>query len=540
MNSMGCVKKALEEVQIGSTSELLEAAATNFRGSKGDDDIFMQEAFELLGTAIKNYNLASRKRDLQGEPTVTLKLQLAKAHALRGIAAYSDNVDHGMTLALHETAKYHLEQAAKFFVDYRTSSSDQVAAAKKLLQQAELCVKCCELNVPQLKDRITIVSSFDVHVLGGENSAYQGSRLSRVKLYHYLVHLRWRRTVQLLDSNTSDMREVFAELKRLQTTDLAWRVDSDSILKKWSLVKQLTSAASQDLRKAKLQLIRARDATPETGEHLKLLEMKHEELASTIRFYFHRSILLVDLIDGSEQWCKIFLGAEELDMEKCYQLVDRYVTIEAVALDLAKSGEDLRGFEGATGSATDIEIACITTHFLAKLVSAMGNMSKAREMHRRTILLGLSLDHTASDYAFPTSSLSSKAWFMESRHVVMQAQQADLEAERRAQEEALQEIKPELDALQAARNAGSRPNGEADDPRPLLRHLFEKHPPKTGQKADAEILSGTGSFPKKKLMKIMAYYHPDKLGTDPVRRDVLLYTEIQKLLNSIYEKDFKQ
>jgi len=94
--------------------------------------------------------------------------------------------------------------------------------------------------------------------------------------------------------------------------------------------------------------------------------------------------------------------------------------------------------------------------------------------------------------------------------------------------------KSAVDAIEKARAAGG-----CNNPKPLLKYIFAKHPPKNGGQLDPWVNSKT-DIPKPIFMRMMRDYHPDKLPKNATSEDQLLYGEIAKHLNSFYETSYKQ
>merc|ERR1711920_942404 len=169
----------------------------------------------------------------------------------------------------------------------------------------------------------------------------------------------------------------------------------------------------------------------------------------------------------------------------------------------------------------------------------MGLHEKAGKMHQRVLLTGLSLDTSCTDWSRPNELLSAKPWFMQSKRAKeAERTEKDEEAQSRRQE-LLRELAPELKAMSDARAACK--SADPEDPRPFLRHILEKHPPKLARisQENRELIAGSEAIKKTTFVKMQLAYSPDKLGMGATDREIMLATEIMTRLNDLYEVLYK-
>jgi len=245
-------------------------------------------------------------------------------------------------------------------------------------------------------------------------------------------------------------------------------------------------------------------------------------------FLHRRSELVVSLWQALCQHRSAFLDQEELDVEGMFQAFDdlRYVLMLA------------GGNPNGQAAAVDIEACCVAMHELAKLHEvALHNTERAYALHLETIRLAHSLTtESVEEEVVPQGLLSAKRWFMGSWKHVYKARQKRQEEMSKKHAEELKAIAPELGALREAIN-----NFSLKD---FLAFLYDKHPPRSGRKLPADLQSKATAGMKRVLLETIREYSPSnqaqyfQAGGVP-REWELLCTEIQKMLNSKYEANYK-
>jgi len=413
-------------------------------------------------------------------------------------------------------------------------------AEPKLLRSAAKLIEVCDKNIDVPKRRHSLASSLASHLLGGETAGYQGPRLPRMKMYLYCARQCFLQSVRLLQGETSTLARVHAELTGLCSRPLEDEQYDESLIYAWKRV-------TPEIRKAAYALTRAKFHHRQAcANHVELEDPKEEldDLSQQTTFILHRAFGICKLVEAANKQREILLHSEQFEMEGAFEVVDKWREAMSVADSLDNSGINVDGVEDVAKN-PDVELLCISMHFLAKMFSTMSFKGKAKDMHISVLRTGLSLDPGSSGIDEATEVLTSKAWWIESNRFVEQAQKDVVEAKEKERLEALKEIETEIQALQKARNLGSKPNAEDEDPRPLLKHLLSKHPSKTDVDVSlVEKVNGVEAIKKTHFMKFMTFYHPDKLNAFyqpavPPRKEKLLFEEIQKLLNNIYEKNWK-
>jgi len=161
----------------------------------------------------------------------------------------------------------------------------------------------------------------------------------------------------------------------------------------------------------------------------------------------------------------------------------------------------------------------------ATALSRMGRMynkvfkikERAHGYYRRSIELAMTL---------MPRDLSSCAWFKEAEKFLRKYQD---EKARLAEEQENKWKQPYLDELKDVLAAITTANAGSTDI--LLKHLYETHPPKgENQTIPTDLLE------KKKLLKAITHYHPDKQALhDADKKWFVLCEEITKVLNVRYQ-----
>lgn len=520
-------------IAFGPTQDYLNAAKSAIHQSRSEDDIFTEDASSLLNEAIKNYNMASQKSDLDDASRNTLYLQLGKVHGQRAIVEYSQSP------CKLELASHHLGLAAANFQTYRKSIGTR-EAAPKLINITNKMIEMCDKNVDAPRNRRSLAAEFAANLIGGEVSSYDGSRFPRVRLHMYLVCQCWLQSVRILHGETASITAVFAELERLCVYPVS-KLDEDSLICAWGRVQQEMNNAATSLSQAKLHLQHAEAESPELYSSTK---ESLDSLSEQVKFMLQRASCLRKLSLAADKQRKVFTESETLDMQGAYEVVDAWRESYAFAESLEKSGMAVDGLQDVPPN-PDVELMGVALSFLGSIWAIMRFEDKAKEFHIKALRLGISLDPNCNGVDEPSQVLTSKPWWIKSKTYVEKRQREVVEAEQRDRAAALSEIAEKIQALTAARNRCSKPGESDDDPRPFLKHIFAKHPPKTAVTPSimAEV-NGIDTIKRTTFMKVMTYYHPDKLDSHyhPAavpRSEKLLFEEIQKFLNSIYEKNFK-
>lgn len=525
--------EVLREIQKGSTQENLTVAAEALKRSRSEAREFEKGAHEDLDIAIKGYNQALQKADLVGPGRVTALLQLGKVHVLRAIAEYSPYPQRRTIDPQCELVRHHAQAAARYFESYRKEVGDPAVASQKLLDVALNMIQVCDINVDAPRWRYSLSGMLGSHLLGAETSGYEGTRLPRVRMELYTAKQCFLQAVRALSGDTNNVTQVFVELKQ---TCMRRDEADDSSLSSWKAVHQQMMQGKSNLVKA-FHHCACEDRVD--SEVVNDLKREMQDLAEQMKFLLQRALVIRRLAFAAEQQRKAIQETAEFDMGACYEVIDAFREAEAVAEKLEKAGVDTSGFESCL-SGIDVEMLCIASHFHAKLLTAMGLKAQSRPKHKFTLCTALSLDSTpCAGWDMPTPLLRQKPWFMESKRVVEEAQHEDRKAEEKQRQEDLREIDAELKALLEARQACNASDGTVD-PRPLMKHLLKKHPPSRAvDQSVKDALSGSEPIKRTAFMKVIAMYHPDKLGPSPTKRQTLLSEEIVKVLNGVYENNFK-
>lgn len=228
-----------------------------------------------------------------------------------------------------------------------------------------------------------------------------------------------------------------------------------------------------------------------------------------MKFLLQRAVVIRRLAFAAEKQRITLQETAEFDMGTCYSVIDLFREAEEAAEGLEKAGVDTSGFEGCP-KGVDIEMLCIAAYFHAKLLQAMGLTTQARARYRFALLSALSLDPMAAGWEMPTSILREKPWFMESKRVMEESQREVREAEQAKRKESLKAISADVESLKE-KLAECKPDDDDANPRPLLKHLLEKHPRSSTAAAIKDAVKDESKpVEKKTFMKMMPSYHPDK------------------------------
>jgi len=389
-------------------------------------------------------------------------------------------------------------------------------------------VKACDINVLERQHRSSLAASFAQH--WGED--HEGPWIPLAQLEIYAARECSFHVMSSFSNGCEDVNCVYAALVQACTRLGQNKNNSEnSLLGEWKIACEELLVGSDSLLRAKAHLMRASRAQEEQTKS----DLTHDidDVTETLSFLLHRALVICRLASASARQNHVLLETEDLNMPACYEVIDMYREAELVAESAEKAGVP------GMAKGADIEMQCVAASFHAKMLTAVGRASEARAKHHSILTLALSLDPSTKGFDNPSGFLRDKQWFMESKLVVEAAQRVDREAEQKERREELKDLDDEIKGLQKARNAGSNKHGD-DDPRPLLKYVFEKHHPIASVDPGIKKAISDGEPIKKvTFMKVMRLYHPDKLGSSPDRRTVLLYDEIVKLLNSIYEKNWK-
>merc|ERR1712151_467339 len=196
-------------------------------------------------------------------------------------------------------------------------------------------------------------------------------------------------------------------------------------------------------------------------------------------------------------------GSDELDVQACFDLCDLLRDLYQKAIDFKALGENMEAFDEKS-KGVNVEMECVCLHYLASVLGCVGLKAQERDIHKNVILRALSLDPLASDCANPTPALRHRGWFMKSQQYVVRAQEQDQAARERERDAQLGQIRPQLDAIKAAKEQGMKS---------FLRHVYAHHPPTNGGRVHA-CVNSADDVPKKKFLIMLRDYHTDKIPSD--------------------------
>jgi hypothetical protein len=216
------------------------------------------------------------------------------------------------------------------------------------------------------------------------------------------------------------------------------------------------------------------------------------------------------LIKGNKYFSEAIEEDESIDMEKIYDSLDIYrVGLAKIVIDKI-----------------DVELEAI---FLSKLGYIFYKINrrneKAKEYLNNAVNLGLSL--------YPRN-ISLERWYIKAsttlEEIIKTLQKDEDETIRKSKQKYLDEIKDDLIKLDDELEKVKKDNNNLAD---FLKYVIKKHSPiknKFELDVDEEIKN---TNPRKILLKIIKFYHPDKNGLEEMK-DKIIIEEISKRLNDIY------
>lgn len=237
------------------------------------------------------------------------------------------------------------------------------------------------------------------------------------------------------------------------------------------------------------------------------------------------------LASCAEELYRLTKGSEEFDFQASVDLCADLRDLHRKASDFQALGENMDAFTAINSAGVDVEMECVIMHYLALVFGCMSLTTQCRDMHKKCVLKGLSLDPNCTEWNKPTRPLQQRTWFVKSMHYVKKAQQRDIAAAEADRSNQLKEIKEELEKIEETSEEGMLP---------FLRYIFANHPPPAGVKLDPVFYQDEVdlSTAKIKYLKMTRMYHPDKL-VNVERKEKLLCEEIVKHLNNFFAKKFK-
>jgi len=217
---------------------------------------------------------------------------------------------------------------------------------------------------------------------------------------------------------------------------------------------------------------------------------------------------------------------EELDMDLLWFVMDEYkAAIRPSADDEA---------EGADGK---LETEAIALSALGVLYQKILKVPEtAKSLFEAAIRIAMAISQTTG------SNFHAREWYkdaVDGLETIRQEKLAfDLKEVQEQRSPTLEILKPDLDAITAAIKTSSAKRPQALK---LLRHIYEKHPPKI---EGAELKPGldyeNNAEMKKALLKATTHYHPDKqINKTSGLEWYIMCEEIMKLINE-YHSYFKE
>ena len=215
--------------------------------------------------------------------------------------------------------------------------------------------------------------------------------------------------------------------------------------------------------------------------------------------------------------------AEELDMDLLWQVMDHY---KSATLAAERSSSE----SGSSNMESEAIALSAQGEVYFKILK---NDQKANELFMASMTLAQAI--TAST----GQQFHSLSWYRTARDGLEEIRtkraaydQAEIAAQRAP---TLEKIKPQLDAIEAAM---AKSGADRNKALLLLRHVYEKHPPKmeTFTPPKADLAFDNNSDMKKALIHAVRHYHSDK----PCNKNngmewYVLSEEITKLLNKYHD-----
>jgi hypothetical protein len=230
------------------------------------------------------------------------------------------------------------------------------------------------------------------------------------------------------------------------------------------------------------------------------------EIEDSVNFYIYRIKTFICINQGKKIMSKAFYEDETIDMELFYDILDKFR--EALNINNILENKDIE-LEAICFS----EIGCL-------LYTVLKNEERAGELLNHSINLGMSLH---------PKNVHNERWYRKAYKYLDEIRDNKIKREheenKKAREQFFEEIKPDVDKFKPYQDKGWEE---------FVKYVLKTHPPTAIGEFNIETeLSKEDKRANKILVKVVAFYHPDKvLNTEQKKK--LLFEEICKVLNSFY------
>jgi hypothetical protein len=231
-----------------------------------------------------------------------------------------------------------------------------------------------------------------------------------------------------------------------------------------------------------------------------------EDIEDCVNFYIYRIKTFICINQGKKIMSKAFNEDETIDMELFYDILDKFR--EALNINNILENKDIE-LEAICFS----EIGCL-------LYTVLKNEERANELLNLSINLGMSLH---------PKNVHNERWYRKAYKFLEEIRQNKLKREheenKKAREQFFDEIKPDVDKFKPYEDKGWEE---------FVKYVLKTHPPTAIGEFNIETeLSKEDKKANKILVKVIAFYHPDKvLNTEQKKK--ILFEEICKVLNNFY------
>jgi hypothetical protein len=243
----------------------------------------------------------------------------------------------------------------------------------------------------------------------------------------------------------------------------------------------------------------------------------HDEITLNRELYVNRSVSL-QYRTIAEEMCDASLNKEELDMNMIWNAIDCF----------HMSIHSSRQFPS---------FPCLESEARAtgKLGLTYSKILKMDDIAHNYLSTSINLFETITHAT--GSNFYRFKWHQDIRNELHDLRKkkelSDMAQVNNLREPTLLELKPELDAIQAAMSEfeGKRYRVVA-----LLAHIYEKHPPKNNLTGLETLDTDDDGQVKKAALKAILHYHPDKIHNKNCGiKWLVLCEEITKVINELYE-----
>jgi hypothetical protein len=231
-----------------------------------------------------------------------------------------------------------------------------------------------------------------------------------------------------------------------------------------------------------------------------------EELEDSANFYVCRVKTFICISQGKKIMSQAFYEDETINMEFFYNILDKFR--EALNINSILEKKDIE-LEAICYS----EIGCL-------LYVVLKNEERASELLNHSVGLGMSLH---------PKNVHNERWYKKAFTSLEEIRENKIKREheenKKIREQYFDEIKPDVDKFKPYQEKGWEE---------FVKYVLKAHPPTEIGDFNLETeLAKEDKRANRILVKIIAFYHPDKVLNAEVKKKIL-FEEICKVLNNFY------